>query len=53
MPMGYLFYQAAKRQDYSVLLGLTVVGPVATVLGNLLADVAYAVLDPRVRYVSG
>ena len=49
--MGYLFYQAAQQQDYPILLGLTVVGSVATVIGNLLADIAYAVLDPRVRYV--
>ena len=51
--MGYLFYQAAQQQDYPILLGLTVVGSLAVVIGNLLADVAYAVLDPRVRYVSG
>jgi peptide/nickel transport system permease protein len=50
--MGYLFYQAAQQQDYPILLGLTVVGSLAVVIGNLLADVAYAVLDPRVRYVS-
>jgi peptide/nickel transport system permease protein len=49
--MGYLFYQAASRQDYPVLLGFTVVVAVATVAGSLLADIAYAVLDPRVRYV--
>jgi peptide/nickel transport system permease protein len=49
--MGYLFYQAAARQDYPVLLGFTVVVAVATVAGSLLADIAYAVLDPRVRYV--
>jgi peptide/nickel transport system permease protein len=49
--MGYLFYQAASRQDYPVLLGFTVVVSVATVVGSLLADIAYAVLDPRVRYV--
>lgn len=49
--MGYLFYQAAERQDYPILLGLTVVGSLATVIGSLLADLAYAVLDPRVRYV--
>src|SRR5690348_2283259 len=50
--MGYLFYQAAERQDYPILLGLTVVGSLAVVIGNLFADIAYAVLDPRVRYVS-
>jgi peptide/nickel transport system permease protein len=49
--MGYLFYQAAARDDYPVLLGFTVVVAVATVIGNLLADIGYAVLDPRVRYV--
>ena len=50
--MGYLFYQSAQSQDYPVLLGFTVVVAVATVIGSLLADIAYAVLDPRVRYVS-
>jgi len=49
--MGYLFYQSAQRDDYPVLLGFTVVVAVATVVGSLLADIAYAVLDPRVRYV--
>ena len=48
--MGLAFYQAALNVDYEVLLGFTVVATVATILGNLLADVGYAVLDPRVRY---
>jgi peptide/nickel transport system permease protein len=50
--MGYLFYQQALKQDYPTLLGIIVVIAVATVVGSLLADIAYAVLDPRVRYVS-
>jgi len=50
--MGLLFYQEAQSSDYPVLLGITVVVAVATVVGSLLADIAYAVLDPRVRYVS-
>jgi len=50
--MGYLFYQAALNSDYPILLGITIVVAVATVVGSLLADIAYAVLDPRVRYVS-
>jgi peptide/nickel transport system permease protein len=50
--MGYLFYQQALKQDYPTLLGITVVVAVATVIGSLLADIAYAVLDPRVRYVN-
>ena len=47
--MGLLFYQEAVTQDYPVLLGITLVVGFATVLGNLLADIGYAVLDPRVR----
>ena len=50
--MGYLFFQSALKQDYPTLLGFTVVVALATVVGSLLADIAYAVLDPRVRYVS-
>jgi peptide/nickel transport system permease protein len=50
--MGYLFYQEALNSDYPVLLGITVVVAVATVVGSLLADILYAVLDPRVRYVN-
>jgi peptide/nickel transport system permease protein len=48
--MGLAFYQAALNVDYQVLLGFTVLATVATVIGNLLADIGYAILDPRVRY---
>jgi peptide/nickel transport system permease protein len=48
--MGFLFYQSAQNQDYPVLLGFVVVVAIATVAGSLIADIAYAVLDPRVRY---
>jgi peptide/nickel transport system permease protein len=48
--MGLAFYQAAFNVDYASLLGLTLVATAATILGNLLADIGYAVLDPRVRY---
>jgi peptide/nickel transport system permease protein len=48
--MGLAFYQAALNNDFNVLLGFTVLATTATILGNLLADVGYAVLDPRVRY---
>ncbi|NNM96984.1 MAG: ABC transporter permease [Candidatus Dormibacteraeota bacterium] len=50
--MGLLFYQAAVSDDFPVLLGVTVVVALATVLGNLIADILYAVTDPRIRYVS-
>ena len=48
--MGLAFYQAALNVDYEVLLGFTVLACVATIAGNLAADIGYAVLDPRVRY---
>jgi len=48
--MGFLFWQEAVVRDYPVLLGVTLVVAIATVVGSLLADVAYAVLDPRVKY---
>jgi peptide/nickel transport system permease protein len=48
--MGLMFWNAAQNDDYPVMLGVTMVVGVAVVLGSLLADVAYAVADPRVRY---
>jgi peptide/nickel transport system permease protein len=48
--MGLLFFQAATSHDFPILLGSTLVVGVATVAGNLAADVAYGVLDPRVRH---
>jgi peptide/nickel transport system permease protein len=48
--MGYLFYQSAQKQDYPTLLGFIIVVAIATVVGSLIADILYAVLDPRVRY---
>ncbi|WFB07264.1 ABC transporter permease [Streptomyces sp. LX-29] len=50
--MGLLFWNAAQGSDFPVLLGVTLVVGVATVLGSLLTDIAYAVLDPRIRSVS-
>lgn len=50
--MGLLFFQAATSHDYPILLGSTLVVGVATVLGNLAADIAYSRLDPRIRYAN-
>ncbi|MGO8956661.1 MAG: ABC transporter permease [Streptosporangiaceae bacterium] len=46
---GLAFYTAASNQDYPVELGILLLVGVLTVLGNALADIGYAVLDPRVR----
>ncbi len=48
--MGLLFWTAATTHDFPVLLGSTVVFAVATVAGSMLADILYAVADPRVHY---
>jgi peptide/nickel transport system permease protein len=45
-----LFWNALQNEDYNVLLGYTVLGGALTVLGNLVADVAVAAADPRIRY---
>ncbi|HUA71051.1 MAG TPA: ABC transporter permease [Solirubrobacteraceae bacterium] len=47
---GLEYFNAALRNDYEVMLGITVLVGVVTVLGNLLADIGYAILDPRIRY---
>ena len=48
--VGLLAFNAAVGQDYPVLLGVVLVVSAAAVVGSLLADVCYAILDPRVRY---
>lgn len=48
--MGQLFWASATDRDYSTLLGMTVLTAVMVIIGNLLADVLYGVVDPRVRY---
>ena len=48
--MGLLFYNSALAYDITMMLAITVLTTLVTILGNLFADVGYAVLDPRVRY---
>ncbi|MHB1538121.1 MAG: ABC transporter permease [Solirubrobacteraceae bacterium] len=47
--LGLLFFKALGNEDYPILLAYTVLGGVLTVLGNLIADVAVTVADPRIR----
>jgi peptide/nickel transport system permease protein len=47
--MGQLMFGAALARDVPLLMGATIVMTVAVVAGNLVADLAYAVVDPRVR----
>ncbi|OGO12379.1 MAG: diguanylate cyclase [Chloroflexi bacterium RBG_19FT_COMBO_49_13] len=48
--MGRLYYQAAIDRDYPLLMAILTIGTVVVVLSNLLADVIYAKLDPRIHY---
>jgi peptide/nickel transport system permease protein len=47
---GLEYFNAALRNDYEVMLGITVLVGLVTVVGNLVADIGYAMLDPRIRY---
>jgi len=48
--MGQLYYQAALQRDYPILLAILIIGAAFILLSNLLADIFYAILDPRIRY---
>jgi len=48
--MGRLYFEAIAQRDYNTIMGLTLMFSVLTLLGQLLADVLYAVVDPRVSY---
>jgi len=48
--MGLLFYNSALNEDYPVLIATTLFVGTFAVFGSLLADIAYAIVDPRVRY---
>jgi peptide/nickel transport system permease protein len=47
--MGKLFYDAVLMRDFPVIMGILTIGAALTLIGNLLADLAYAWADPRVR----
>jgi len=47
--MGQLFYMSVMARDYPTIMGILVIGAFLTLLGNLLADIFYAVADPRIR----
>lgn len=47
--MGQLFYASVMARDYPTIMGILVIGAGLTLLGNLIADVSYALADPRIR----
>lgn len=48
--IGSLFIDSAFQRDYPVIMALTVISAIFVVLGNLLADILYALFDPRIEY---
>jgi peptide/nickel transport system permease protein len=48
--LGNFFYFSTVNRDYAVMMGIVVFIAVFVIIGNLIADVAYSYLDPRVRY---
>jgi len=47
--MGLLFYDALQKDDYPVLLAWMAVATIFVVVANIVADVLYGLLDPRIR----
>lgn len=48
--LGYLFYDSEQHRTYPVMLGIVLLLSALVIIGNLLADLTYAALDPRIRY---
>jgi peptide/nickel transport system permease protein len=48
--MGKLYFEAASSRDYPLLLGMLMLGTSLTIIGTLLADLSYGLVDPRIRY---
>ncbi len=47
--MGKLFFDSVMARDYPVIMGILIIGAILTLLGNLIADIMYAYVDPRIR----
>ena len=47
--MGQLFYMSVMARDYPTVMGILLIGAMLTLVGNLIADISYAVADPRIR----
>lgn len=48
--LGRLAVDASRTNDYTMIMGVTLLIAILTMLGNLLSDVLYALADPRIRY---
>jgi peptide/nickel transport system permease protein len=48
--MGQMAIAAINQRDYPILMGVALIASIMVLISNLLADIAYAVVDPRIRY---
>jgi peptide/nickel transport system permease protein len=48
--LGFLGVSSVTERDYPVVLAFTMIGGAMVIVGNLMADVLYAVVDPRIKY---
>ena len=48
--LGRLFLEGVEARDYPLIMGMTLILAILIMLANLLTDVAYAIVDPRIRY---
>ncbi len=48
--MGRLFFESVSARDYTTIMGILTIGAFLTLLGNLLADLLYGIVDPRIRH---
>ncbi len=48
--LGWLGVQSVTERDYPVVLAVVMIGGTMVIIGNLLADIAYAIVDPRIHY---
>lgn len=48
--MGLLGYQSIIQRDYPVVMGILVISSLLLLIGNILSDILYAVIDPRIRF---
>ncbi len=48
--IGMLGFKSIQNRDFGIFLGFLVIGTVIRLLGNLLSDICYALIDPRIRF---
>jgi peptide/nickel transport system permease protein len=51
--MGKLFLESTWSRDFPVVMGILVIGALLTLIGNMIADIGYALVDPRIRVEGG